>query len=176
LAALAALSRSGVEVHYLSGNHDFNLGRFFADTLGLQVHSGPLALDLQGRKLLLLHGDGLARSDWKYRIMKKVMTHPLSNRCFRLIHPDFGMGLARALSKLSRDKHQNRPRHMDEYEAASRELLASGKHDIVMHGHTHAAFVKTVPEGVYVNSGEWLHKMEYAAMTGGECRIERFPI
>ena len=175
LAALSRLVKGGVEVHYLSGNHDFNLGRFFADTLNLQVHSGPLSVNLQGKKMLLLHGDGLARSDWKYRIMKKVMTHPLANRCFRLVHPDFGMGLARAVSKLSRDRHGNQPRHMDEYEAAARGLLSKGKQDILIHGHTHAAFVKTVPEGVYVNSGEWLYANKYVAMSGGTCRIEAFP-
>ena len=84
------------------------------------------------------------------------------------------MGLARAVGKLSRDRHQNLPRHMDEYEAAARQLLAEGKHDILIHGHTHAAFVKQVPEGIYVNSGEWLHGMKYVAMTEGICRIETF--
>jgi UDP-2,3-diacylglucosamine pyrophosphatase LpxH len=84
------------------------------------------------------------------------------------------MGLAKAMSKASRDQHKNQPRHMDEYEAACRSLLSDGRQDILMHGHTHAAFVKRFPEGIYVNSGEWLTRMEYVAMEGGECRIERF--
>jgi UDP-2,3-diacylglucosamine hydrolase len=174
LAALEELVRNGVEVHYLSGNHDFNLGGFFRDQLGLRVHDEEIRIVLQGKRLLLLHGDGLAKSDWKYRIMKKVFRHPLSNRGFRLLHPDFGMGLARAMSKASRDQHQNRPRHMDEYEAAGRSLLAEGDQDILIHGHTHAAFVKEFPEGIYVNSGEWLTRMEYVAMENGACRIETF--
>jgi UDP-2,3-diacylglucosamine hydrolase len=174
LAALGNLAKHGVQVHYLSGNHDFNLGGFFAATLGLKIHTGPLSLTLQGKKLLLLHGDGLARADWKYRIMKKIMTHPLSNFCFQLLHPDFGMALARALSKLSRDSHGNKPRYLDQYEAASRHLLAKDSHDIIIHGHTHAAFVKDVPEGIYVNSGEWLYAMTYVAMNEGVCRIETF--
>jgi len=45
-----------------------------------------------------------------------------------------------------------------------------------MHGHTHAAFVKAFPEGLYVNSGEWLQRMEYVAMEDGICRIERFAV
>lgn len=174
LAALEALTKKGVAVHYLSGNHDFNLGVFFHDQLGMQVHTDEIRLELQGRRLLLLHGDGLAKSDWKYRILKKVFRHRVSNACFRLLHPDFGMGLARSMSKLSRDQHQNQPRHMDEYESACRALLADGRQDILIHGHTHAAFVKDFPEGVYVNSGEWLVRMEYVAMQNGICRIERF--
>ncbi len=174
LAALETLARSGVEVHYLAGNHDFNLGAFFRDQLGLQVHPDELRIELQGKRLLLLHGDGLAASDGRYRIMKRVFRNPLSNILFRLVHPDWGMGLANALSGLSRDQHGNRPRKMDEYEAAGRALLARGDCDIVMHGHTHAAFVKDVPEGIYVNSGEWLYGMRYAVMENGACRIERY--
>lgn len=174
LAALEALARSGVEVHYLAGNHDFNLGSFFRDQIGLRVHADEVRLDLQGKRLLLLHGDGLAASDGRYRFMKKVFRHPLSNFLFRLLHPDWGMGLAHGLSGLSRDQHKNRPRKMDEYEAAGRALLAKGDCDIVMHGHTHAAFVKQEPEGIYVNSGEWLYEMKYVAMEGGVCRVERF--
>ncbi len=174
LAALEALARQGVEVHYLSGNHDFNLGGFFREHVGLRVHADEIRVELQGKRLLLLHGDGLAKSDWRYRIMKKVFRHRLSGFLFRLLHPDFGMGLARWSSKASRDQHQNRPRHMDEYEAAGRALLAEGSHDVLIHGHTHAAFVKEFPEGIYVNSGEWLTRMEYVAMENGACRIEKF--
>jgi UDP-2,3-diacylglucosamine hydrolase len=174
VAALEALVRAGVEVHYLSGNHDFNLGDFFRDQVGLRVHDDEIRIELQGKRLLLRHGDGMAKSDWKYRIMKRVFRHPLSNFLFRLVHPDLGMGLAKYTSKASRDQHQNRPRHMDEYEAASRALLADGSQDILMHGHTHAAFVKEFPEGVYVNSGEWLHDMKYVVMENGVCRIERY--
>lgn len=176
LAALENLVRNGVQVHYLSGNHDFNLGSFFTETLKLNIHHHPFSLELQGKKLLLLHGDGLARSDWKYRIIKKIMLHPFSNWSFKLIHPDFGMALANSVSRLSRDSHKNQPRFMDEYEAASRKLLSDRKHEILMHGHTHAAFVKTFPEGVYVNTGEWLYEMKYIAMEEGACRVEKFPI
>lgn len=173
LTALERLVRKGVEVHYISGNHDFNLGRFFEDSLGLKVHHGPFPMELQGRKLLLLHGDGLANPDWKYRLAKSVTLHPISNACFRLIHPDWGMSLARYLSRLSRDSHGNRPRMLPEYEKACRGLLSQG-FDVVIHGHTHVGFVKRLPEGVYVNSGEWLERMEYVSMREGELKLETY--
>lgn len=173
LAALERVVRAGVEVHYISGNHDFNLGRFFGDTLGIHVHHGPYPVTLQGRKLLLLHGDGLAKSDWKYKIAKGVTLHPFTNALFKLIHPDWGMSLARYLSGLSRDQHGNRPRMLPLYEEACRGLLKQG-HDVVMHGHTHAGFVKRLPEGIYVNTGEWLERMEFVAMRDGEVFLETY--
>lgn len=173
LAALEQLVRKGVEVHYLAGNHDFNLGAFFEESLGMKVHHGPLPMVLQGRRVLLLHGDGLAGPDWKYRLVKGVTRHPWSNFWFKLLHPDWGMELARYLSRLSRDKHGNRPRMLPEYEKAGRALLAEG-HEVVMHGHTHSGFVKRFPEGIYINSGEWLERMEYVEFSEGEFALRTF--
>ena len=79
LTKLKKLSDVGVEVHYLSGNHDFNLGEFFGETLNLRVHQKDFIINLQGKSLYLLHGDGLDKSDWKYTIMKKVLTLKISN-------------------------------------------------------------------------------------------------
>lgn len=173
LAALEAVRAAGVEVHYLAGNHDFALGDFFSRQLGMQVHAGPLALALQGKRLLLLHGDGLAPSDRAYRLLKRVLVHPLAGKAFRLLHPDLGMRLAGAVGQGSRDRHGYRPRKLDEYERAARALLAEG-HDIVMHGHTHQGFVKRFPEGVYVNSGEWMRRLQFVELEEGECRLKEW--
>jgi len=174
LHGLRKLVERGMRVHYLSGNHDFNLGRFFEQELGLHVHDGPVTATLQGRHCLLLHGDGLAESDRLYRLTKWIMRHPWSNRAFQWFHPDLGIGLARHLSGLSRDKHDNRPRFMDEYEKAAIKLLGQG-HEIVVHGHTHCGFVKEVPGGLWVNSGEWLQRLEYLVMSQGAFELKTYP-
>jgi UDP-2,3-diacylglucosamine hydrolase len=171
LAALHRLRRAGVEIHYLCGNHDFSLGRFFRDTLGVLTHDGPFAVELQGKRLLLLHGDGLNPADKAYRLVRKVLHSRWANFLWKLIHPDLGMRLAFGVGKASRDRdvHPDLPA----YEAAARKLLARG-HDIVMHGHIHTGFVKAVPEGVYVNTGEWLKRLEYVEMTEGVCSLRTY--
>src|SRR5258706_12899352 len=47
VAALEELARNKVEVHYLSGNHDFNLGNFFPDQVGRRVHTAEIRSELQ---------------------------------------------------------------------------------------------------------------------------------
>jgi UDP-2,3-diacylglucosamine hydrolase len=173
LHALRKLVDSGVQVHYLCGNHDFNLGTFFQKALGLHIHPGPVTIQVQGLQCHLLHGDGLAASDWRYRITKHILRHPLANQLFKWIHPDWGMGLANYSSKLSRDSHGNRPRFMDEYETAGKALLAQG-YDVVMHGHTHCGFVKTLSEGLYINSGEWLERLEYLVLQNGQFTLHDY--
>ncbi len=173
LRALAEAASAGIEVHYLCGNHDFNLGSFFDEHLKIKTHSESLSITLQEKKVFLIHGDGLAKSDWKYRITKKIIRHSLSNFLFKLIHPDWGMRLAFFVGKASRDQHDCRPRLLAEYQAASVALLKLG-HDMVIHGHTHAAFVKDLPEGVYINSGDWLQHQRYVVIEHGVCRLEEF--
>jgi UDP-2,3-diacylglucosamine hydrolase len=174
LAALHRLRRSGTEIHYCAGNHDFNLGTFFRDTLGIATHDGPFTAEVQGKRMLLLHGDGMNPADWKYRIVKRVLRHPLSNRAWKLLHPDLGMRIALGVGKASRDTHDGAPRDLDLYEAEARRLLRETGSDILMHGHVHAGFVKTLPEGVYVNTGEWVRRLEYVEMEGGECSLRTY--
>jgi UDP-2,3-diacylglucosamine hydrolase len=172
LSALYELRRSGVEIHYVCGNHDFNLGTFFEESLGIVTHDGPFEMNLQGKRMLLLHGDGLDPRDWKYRIVRKVLHHPLSNRAWKLLHPDLGMRLALGVGKASRD-HSGYDLKIPEYETEVRKLLRQG-YDIVVHGHIHAGFVTRHPEGVHVNTGEWMTRMEYVEMKDGECSLKTY--
>ena len=167
LAELKNLVAAGVEVHYLPGNHDFNLGDFFSKQLGIIVHEDEIQISIQGKNLYLVHGDGIAKSDWKYRIIKKIIKHPLSNWIFKLLHPDWGMFLARLVSQTSRDhgSHQSTP--YDEYEIAAWDLLEKNNADIVIHGHTHRPHIKTKNDKVYANSGQWLFAANFLELNDG---------
>ena len=165
LAKLLDLTRDGIPVHYLSGNHDFNLGLFLRDSVGVQTHHGPQVVELQGKRLLLLHGDGIVEKDWKYRQLKKVLIHPLANWAFKCLHPDWGMALARFVGGASRLTHK--PTSKEAYRKAALNLLREHGAEIVMHGHTHLHFVREEPGGVYANSGEWLRRLQYIDMKDG---------
>ncbi len=170
LSALDTLRGSGVEIHYLRGNHDFNLGSFFREQLGIITHDDPFNIELQGKKLFLLHGDGMLPGERKYRMVRRVLHHPLANGAWKLLHPDLGMRIALKVGMLSRARHS--PPDLHAYETEARRLLGNGRYDILIHGHIHAGYVKKLPEGVYVNTGEWLRRLEYVEMRDGECELK----
>ncbi len=167
LMLLKELSDSGVEVHYFAGNHDFNLGSFFEDSLGVIVHSDSALLKLQGRKVFLQHGDGLAHSDYKYRIVKWVIRHPINNFLFKLIHPDFGMKLAGFVGGASRDHNSYGSVPFNEYEDAAYQLLESNQADAFLHGHIHKAIHKKKPNGEYISTGQWLFAEVFTELKSG---------
>src|SRR3989337_947365 len=58
---LGWLKEGGVKIDYLCGNHDFWLGDFLPQQMGIPVHRDFLEVEHQGKKIFLSHGDGLAK-------------------------------------------------------------------------------------------------------------------
>lgn len=174
LSRLRELTEAGVQVHYVAGNHDFHLESFFREQLGVQT-SRKLMIEIQNRKLLCLHGDGLARGDWKYRIARKILHNPLNIFLFKLLHPDLGMKLAQKVGGVSRKagKKKHTPTH--EYEQAARRLLNAYQRDLLVMGHTHQAIQERYPEGEFVNTGQWLFELNYAELENGQIRLVTEP-
>jgi UDP-2,3-diacylglucosamine hydrolase len=68
-AALAELRRRGVRIDYIEGNRDFFIGlgpyAELFDSVGDEV-----TVEIGGRRMLLVHGDGLNRKDRLYRFWR----------------------------------------------------------------------------------------------------------
>jgi UDP-2,3-diacylglucosamine hydrolase len=168
---LRRLVESGVQVHYLAGNHDFALGPFLRDTVGVTIHQEHLETVIQGRKVHLYHGDGLVKADVGYRVLKKILRNPFNQRIYKLIHPDIGVPLASFFSGNSRKILSKwlTEEKLEEYRQNAKRFLASS--DIVIFGHTHKPEIKKFGEKTYVNTGEWIRKYTYAKMENGEISL-----
>ena len=175
LAALRDLRHAGVEIHYLNGNHDFWLGPFLSQELGLTTHAGPVALTLQGRRLWLHHGDGLVGGDLGYRMLKRVVRHPASIGLYRLLHPDIGIPLAHFLSNLSRDSRARRALDGDRlWREIAGPRFAEG-FDTVMVGHFHHVYERRDGKRTFFVLGDWIEHFTYVVLEGGELRLEAWP-
>jgi len=171
LAILRRLRDSGVAIRYLNGNHDFWLGRFLADEIGVETHDGPLTLATQGRRIWLHHGDGLVGGDLGYRLLRRVIRNPASIALYGLLHPDLGIPFAHQVSRWSRGSRGERPL---EAERLWREIalprFAEG-YDTVMVGHFHHVFERREPGREFFLLGDWIDRFTYAVLEGGAVRI-----
>jgi UDP-2,3-diacylglucosamine hydrolase len=167
LAALQRFTDAGKPIHYLVGNHDCWMGDFFETEIGVVLHRAPFEQVVQGKRLLLHHGDGLAGNDRGYQLVKPVLRNPLAIRAYRWLHPDIGVRLARGTSRSSREyttqKHYGEEEGMIRY---AREAIDRGCNIVVM-GHRHLPTRITVGNGIYINLGDWITHNSYAEMTGG---------
>lgn len=169
--ALEDLRRAGCGVTYLAGNHDFAIGDFFSRDLDVTVLRDDLGFTAQNQRFYLFHGDGLAVRDGGYRLLKRVLRSPLSQRLYRVLHPDLGYAIARRFSHGSRDYTSGRDYGETDGMRIEAERRISSGIDIVIMGHRHVPCREVIGSGVYVNLGDWLSHFTYAICRDGEIAL-----
>lgn len=171
LTALQRFTDAGKTVHYLAGNHDCWMSDFFSEELGIVTHPDPFDITIDGKRIFLHHGDGLAHNDLGYRLIKPVLRNPVNIWLYRWLHPDIGVRLARGSSRTSREYTSNK--HYGEEEGMieeARRLIGAG-YDIVVMGHRHKPNLLQVDGGTYVNLGDWIRHNTYAELRNGEIQL-----
>lgn len=173
LAAFKRLARQGVEFHFLCGNHDFWAGRFLHHHLGFHIHD-QVTLPFGEKRVLFVHGDGIRKDDYAYRIYKRIARFPLVVAAFRWIHPDWAMGIAQFVSRGSRTlKSGKDPAEGSEViplRTFAQEVIGRGEADVVICGHSHYAEAIEIPTsdgiGLYMNTGDFLWRRKYIVWDG----------
>lgn len=174
LAAMRRLARSGVQMHFICGNHDFWAGRFLREHLGMQIHD-RVVLPFGEQRALFIHGDGIRHDDYSYRIYKRIARFGPVVWGFRLLHPDVAMGIAQFVSRGSRKMHAGKdPAEGSEVvplREFARAAITRNEADVVFCGHSH--YAETVPittpdgrTGQYFNTGDFLWHRNYIAWDG----------
>src|SRR5258705_6467505 len=140
LRALKHVREQGVEITCLAGNHDFWLGHFLHDELGIRTAEGPVTTTLQGRRIWLHHGDGLLGGDLGYKVLKRIVRSPTSIALYRWLHPDLGIPLAHWAAHRSRMSRGIKPLDGERlFEGVAAPRFAEG-YDAVMIGHFHHVY------------------------------------
>lgn len=173
LGALSALVDSGVPVILMGGNHDWWGGDFLTTEIGVDFLQEPTVLELQGKKTLLAHGDGLGSGDLGYRFLRSVLRGAAARLAFRWLHPDVGARVARRVSKTGLEtegqleKQMARAAFLESW--AIEQLSAAPDLHMVVLGHTHLPVLREVfPARYYLNAGDWLVHKSYAVLSGSE--------
>jgi UDP-2,3-diacylglucosamine hydrolase len=162
----------GIEVHYITGNHDFWLGDFLSREAGLVIHRDQHETVEQGKKLFLIHGDGLSPSDGGYRFLKKILRNRLNIWLYRKLPVDWGIPLAKYVAGKSRSHTSGRTmKFLQDYEDYAAAKLKEG-YDAVVIGHLHQPVRKEFEEGLYLNSGDFIKNFSYLRMENGEFSLE----
>jgi UDP-2,3-diacylglucosamine hydrolase len=174
LHQLATLVQGGIRTVYVAGNHDFWLGPFLSQEIGVEVSRQPLAVEHHGLRLFVAHGDGLASKDRGYRLLKKIFRHPLSIWLYRQIHPDIGLPLGKLISASSRAyTDQKALKMVVEYEQAARQKFGQN-FDAVILGHSHYPILRHFGEKIYLNIGDWITHFTYGVLQEGKLALEKW--
>lgn len=159
LAELARLRENGLPVLWIAGNHDGWGADFLRNDVGVDFRDGPWTGNIGSWNTRIEHGDGLRPvADRWYRVLKRVIRHPLSVRAFRLLHPDVGSAMATGSSQASRN-YMPGDEGRELRDIGLRALKQDPALDLMILGHSHASALEQASTGgVYANAGSWLER------------------
>jgi len=172
LLVLHELVKAGIKIDYVSGNHDFWMDDFFSTQMGIPVHRDSLDIEYAGRKLHLIHGDGLAPADRGYRLLKRIFRNPINIWLYRKLPPDWAFPVAKFVSGSSRDYTTGRDHTFAaDYEAYAKAHIDSGC-DVVVIAHLHIPVCKNIGGGTYINTGDFISHFSYAKLEDEKISLE----
>jgi len=164
-------------VHYLEGNHDFDLHPDMFAPGTVVIHPGPVTLELGGLRIRLLHGDRTSPTDLGTRLLRRLLqSTPVRFARDRLLPDKAVFRLALAFATLSR--RSTWPGRINESLAAfseARRQLESHRADAVVFAHTHQALLKQTPQGPIANPGPAVVSGSYLRLENRSFSLHRFP-
>ena len=178
LGKLAELRDQGVPIYAFTGNHDMWMFGYFEEELDIPVYRAPIQRTLQGKQIMIGHGDGLGPGDHGYKFIKRVFANRIAQRLFAFLHPWLGVRLMKFFSGKSRDMTS-----VPEFLGEENEWLVQfcnttldREHvDYFVFGHRHLPIDHVLKNGKsrYINLGDWLSHYTYGVMENGELKLKR---
>ncbi len=177
---LAELTQAGIEIHYIAGNHDFWLGAFLKNELGIIIHLDPVEIELNDHRFFCIHGDGLAKDDRAYRVFRRIIRSRTSTFLFRwLVPPAMGKWLAEKVSYTSRtlteDTLHDLNALIDENVEYARTVFAEGV-DFFVTGHIHLPRLQNVDGKTFLTIGDFLQHFSYGYYDGLNLSLKQWPV
>ncbi len=176
LETLRRLRESGTEIVYVEGNHDFHLGAYFRDVLGCRILPDGGAVELDGKKVFLAHGDLANPADSRYRLLRRFLRSAPLKSLIQLVPPDWTWRIARWSS--NRSSRRRAERQLGQTEALllahARRRFAEGFTAMVI-GHFHIPLQRTTEEGTLIALGDWIEQFSYAEWQDGAFALKSYP-
>jgi len=163
--ALKELTRSGITVRLLEGNHEFGMGTFFESYTGVTSGEG-MSLDVEGKRVFVSHGDELAGG-----LVRIVLKSRLAALVMDILGPRLTWAVAMgARVFLSKKKKGHNPRVRDIFRVYAKKIADDG-FDAVILAHSHmpdyVEFNSGQKKAVYLNTGDLLKHSTYVLYESG---------
>ena len=176
--AIIELVDYGVKVYYVPGNHDIWLYSFWQKS-GVQILQQPQVLELQGKRLLVGHGDALGGAARSYRFMLKIFHSRVCQVLFSGLHPWLAFRFANSWSNSSRRKHggykfkgEAEPLYQFCKSECEKAAAAGKPFDYCVFGHFHDAVDMPVGSSRLVVLKDWIDGgVHYAALDRGQLEV-----
>lgn len=157
----------GVQVHYLTGNHDEMLRKFDGMEMGTFHLQNKLILELHGKKAWFFHGDvfdvTMQHSKWLAKMgAVGYDTLILINSFVNWVLTALGREKM-SFSKKIKAKFKDAVKFINSFEQTASDLAIEKGYEFVVCGHIHQAEQREIVgengKVTYLNSGDWVESL-----------------
>jgi UDP-2,3-diacylglucosamine hydrolase len=171
LGTVAAITDTGIPVHFFTGNHDMWVGDYLSSECGITVHTTPFTTIFNGKKFYLAHGEGLGTRNTGYKILLSIFRNKPLQVLYSALHPWIGVGFGHRWSLNSRLvkglMNEFLGEEQEDLIRYSKHVLENDNIDYFIFGHRHLAMTFKMPEEAeIVFLGDWIKKGSYAEWDG----------
>lgn len=125
-------------LYFMTGNHDFAIGKQFAKETGMQILKDMSTVKIGGNTILLSHGDTFCTLDIAYQRLKLVLQNPITLFILRRMPLSWRYKIKDKLEHKSGETFNSKPQ--ETYHVVDSTVIKyakKNKANIVIHGHTH---------------------------------------
>ena len=171
LGTVAAITDSGIPVHFFTGNHDMWVGDYLSHECGVTIHTTPITTLFNGKKFHLAHGEGLGSINTGYKILLSIFRNKPLRVMYSALHPSIGVGIGHRWSLNSRlgkgVMKEFLGEEKEELIKYTKAILENDNIDYFIFGHRHLAMTYKLKEGaIIVFLGDWIKNGSFAEWDG----------
>ncbi len=166
--------RSGIEVHYFEGNHDFHLENYWSNQQHVQVHRDAVQTEIGGTVVRIEHGDLMNPDDRGYLWLRRFWRNSFMTWSILNAPQSWVAWVGETSSRLSRSRSQKRSENqtqaiLEMMVRHTKRVFLQRPFEILISGHTHVRcdIPVQVPSGStrLVNLGSWYDEPSYFILT-----------
>jgi UDP-2,3-diacylglucosamine pyrophosphatase LpxH len=173
----------GVQVIYITGNHDEVLRRYTPINMGNFSLTDKVMLEINGKKTWIFHGDVFdATTKGSAKLLAKlggqgydmlILFNSFINWCLTLAGRE-----KMSLSKRVKNSVKKAVKWISNFEQTAAELAIEKKYDYVICGHIHQPQNKVIENEfgkvTYLNSGDWIENLTALEFENNEWTIYQY--
>lgn len=181
IAALHQLRDNNIALQVMHGNRDFLLGTEFASASGGQLINDPHLVELDGTRVLLMHGDTLCTDDLEYQAFRQQVRAPAFRSEFLSHSIEKRLVIASQFREESRSRSQEkRAEIMDVNQSTVERVMKKQAVYHLIHGHTHRPaqhhFELNGKPAERTVLGDWYHQGSVLYYHHGNFTLEKLPL
>lgn len=154
----------GLTVYFMHGNRDFLIGDKFCKEVGAILLDDPYIINLEEKKIMLMHGDSLCTDDEDYQNFRNLVRNKDWQEDFLSKDLKERKEVAKNLREISSLENQTKDENiMDVNQSEVLKIIENHSVDVLIHGHTHRPFIHDengVPRMVLGDWGDFLWFIE----------------